>query len=197
MGDPREAGKIVSFDIDIPHQLEQILKPTPTANMTMIQIGESGAAGSRTEYISSGPTPGLEKLVVCGKPISWNSGPHRIVFEGYYNGSRFVMSVEEKESLGCLPRGDLIFVAAADVRGKEMLQGNGRDFVIDILSAFIYAATSVHPLFPENIFDTICTSRDCKDIQYERLEIHYVANPESITNQSCELSKQARGCILY
>lgn len=186
------------IDIDIPHWLDFLFFGKEGSSVDhSIDFSRS----SDNNYENENDVMKLNRMVICGKTLKKNSGSHRTNFLGRYFGGEFYVSVLEKESLGCLPRGEIVYISAVDKSAQEQLKewqqsGCVEEKVLNVLSAFIYSAVGCWPEFPENITETICTSHGCRGLNLSRFEIVVVDDHSKLQGQGCDLTEEASDCLV-
>lgn len=179
--------------VDVSHAYQALLQGSsrvseiPCENGLPATCYQLNERGSNSCYI--------EELIVCGKPRWFNSGSHRIMMQGIFQGERFAMTVEENEDVFCEPEGEVVYVAAETLEGEVMLK-KGDKFVIRMLASFMKLSTGKDPSFPEIYFRDYCHSLGCTRVFRERFTIYH-ADYQDLQAQDCTLSEEADDCLLY
>jgi hypothetical protein len=110
------------------------------------------------------------------------------------------MSIEEKEDWGCGFKGDIVKVAAHNEGGRGALEEGQHEFIMEMLSAFLFCTLDGRPLYSDQILKAssyICNGRSgCHAIPVERFDAYIVFDPSTIEDQGCELSEQADDCLI-
>ncbi|MBI4212168.1 MAG: hypothetical protein HY540_05975 [Deltaproteobacteria bacterium] len=191
--------KTKSVDVDLAHTFETLLKETagPDREITCHQPGASCYSFSPSEHELQ-----IKHIEVCGRPMSFNSGSHRLLVEFSYQHEPYVMAIEEKESPACIFMGDIIHVGAFTAVGQSKLQDDS--FIKALLPKIIYAATGVIADFqPVYEFDAGTSditkespsfSKAPRFYPRDRFILHRSSASE-ILRQGCTLSDEARGCV--
>lgn len=187
---------IIDIFPDVPHIYQKLLQQSLIEGRTKPCITDLPGACYKSTNKDNYNDVTFEKAIVCNKPTGINSGSHRILIHGTYKGERYVMSVEEKESFFCSPRGDIIRISSYSEAGAKTLEAGKERLPIELLSSFIFISTGHSATYPEYVCKNTMLRKALSGTTYFPRFLIRIDNPYAIEARGCRLTKEASSCFL-
>lgn len=167
---------------DIPHLIGHLLQKSSVC-------GPEGRRhlGSGREYLQTcfrnHENGTLHSAVVCDPPLALNSGAHRVILRGNFNGEPFTAVIEEKEGWRCQFLGEIVYLG---MDNSEEVAQNPEAF----LQFLVRSATGTDFFLDSGM--RISASAGITIFHFPPGEVE-----AELRGGLCHLSEAAKGCFLH